>query len=78
MFAHGVKRKFFEWGTHGYFQSKNSGISRGNYYVINRKHNCENKVSSRKSTILKTASSEKIALAKTYITVLKKARILKK
>ena len=46
--------------------------------MINRKRNCENKVSSRKSIILKTASSEKVALAKTYITVLKKAGILKK
>ena len=40
--------------------------------MINRNPNCENKVSSWKSTILKTASSEKVALAKTYITALKK------
>ena len=39
--------------------------------MINRKSNCENKVSSRKSTILKTASSEKEALAKMYIPALK-------
>ena len=46
--------------------------------MIKRKHNCENKVSSPKSTILKTASSEKVALAKTYITALKKVGVLKK
>ena len=45
--------------------------------MINRKHNCENKVSSPKSTILKTASSEKVALAKTYITALIKQGSLK-
>ena len=46
--------------------------------MLNRKSNCENKVSSRKSTILKTASSEKAALAKAYITALKKVGVLKK
>ena len=46
--------------------------------MLNRKSNCENKVSSRKSTILKTASSEKVALAKAYITALKKVGVLKK
>ena len=46
--------------------------------MINRKHNCKNKVSSPKSTILKTASTEKVALAKTYITALKKVGVLKK
>ena len=46
--------------------------------MINRKSNSENKVSSRKSSILKTASSEKVALAKAYITALKKVWVLKK
>ena len=45
--------------------------------MANRKRNWENKVSSRKSTILKTASSEKVALAKTYIPALKKVGVLK-
>ena len=46
--------------------------------MINRKHDCENKVSSRKSTILKAISSEIIGLAKTYTTALKKVEVLKK
>ena len=46
--------------------------------MINRNSNCENKVSSPKSTILKTASSEKVALAKAYVTALKKVGVLKK
>ena len=46
--------------------------------MINRKCNYENNVSSWKSTILKTASSEKVALAKTYTTALKKIGVLKK
>ena len=46
--------------------------------MINRKSDSENKVSSRKSSILKTASSEKVALAKAYITALKKVGVLKK
>ena len=40
--------------------------------MVNRKCNYENKVSSLKSTILKTAFSEKVAHAKTYINALKK------
>ena len=36
--------------------------------MINRKcNNCENETSSRKLTVLKTASSEKAALVKTYL-----------
>ena len=46
--------------------------------MINRKSDSENKVSSLKSSILKTASSEKVALAKAYITALKKVGVLKK
>ena len=46
--------------------------------MIYRKSNSENKVSSRKSSILKTASSEKVALAKAYITALEKVGVLKK
>ena len=46
--------------------------------MANRKRNWENKVSSRKSTILKTASSEKVALAKTHINASKKVGVLKK
>ena len=46
--------------------------------MVNRKHDCENKVSSGKSTILKIVSSEKLGLAKMYITALKKVGVLKK
>ena len=46
--------------------------------MVNRKRNYESKVSSRKSTILKTASSKKVALTKTYIIALKKVGVLTK
>ena len=46
--------------------------------MANRKRNWENKVSSQKSAILKTASSEKVALAKTHMNALKKVGVLKK
>ena len=50
----------------GQFESKNFGISRINYLMINRKWNCENEVSSRKLAVLKNRifwkcnSSEKV------------------
>ena len=46
--------------------------------MVNRKRNYENEVNSRKSTILKTAASEDIALVKTYVNALKKVGVLKK
>ena len=44
--------------------------------MINRKCNCENEVSRRKLAVLKTASSEKVALAKMY-NCFEKVEILK-
>ena len=46
--------------------------------MVNRKRNYENEVNGRKSPILKTAPSENIALAKTYVNALKKVGVLKK
>ena len=42
--------------------------------MINRKCNCGNKVSSRKSTILKTASSEKGSSCENVYTCFEKSR----
>ena len=75
MFAHGINRKIFRVAHPLCAPTGNLSLKTPiliGLITINRKCNCKSNVSSRKLAILKTVSSGKVALPKTYITAFKK------